>query len=245
MVLRSRNLVQRRSAISFDLGQTLVELDDALLVEQANSQNFLLPQSRVAGELAPAWQAYNLAKSQSQTGYAAWSAFMIKLLQNVGMSHQDGERPVSASEREQFVRYLWSEQPHRNLWRKPIAGIRELLIDLVTAAIPVGVLTNSEGRAKELVDQVGFGSLVKSVVDSGLEGVEKPDPRIFHTLSERLGFPPEDIIHVGDSYEADVLGALGVGMTPIWFTGEASVTLPPGVFLCHSVAELRRVLLPD
>jgi putative hydrolase of the HAD superfamily len=106
------------------------------------------------------------------------------------------------------------------------------------------VLTNSEGRAKELVDEVGLGQFVSVVVDSGVEGVEKPDPRIFATMSERLGHAPRDIVHIGDSYEADVLGAIGAGMTPVWFVREPTVTLPPGVLLCRSVSELRRVLLP-
>ncbi|MGC4065585.1 MAG: hypothetical protein QM784_13245 [Polyangiaceae bacterium] len=62
-------------------------------------------------------------------------------------------------------------------------------------------------------------------------------------MSERLGRAPNEIIHVGDSYEADVLGALGANMTPVWFVREPTVTLPPGVLLCRSVAELRRLLL--
>jgi putative hydrolase of the HAD superfamily len=230
-------------AISFDLGQTLVELDETFLAKQALGQGYQLQTSRAGTELSVAWQAYNHAKSQRAQGFDAWAAFMRQLLERLELSHVRDGAPASAEERERFVEFLWSEQPHRNLWRKPIAGIKELLADLARAKIQVGVLTNSEGRAKELVDEVGLGPWVNVVVDSGLEGVEKPDPRIFAIMAERLGRAPNEIIHVGDSYEADVLGALGANMTPVWFVREPTVTLPPGVLLCRSVAELRRLLL--
>jgi putative hydrolase of the HAD superfamily len=237
--------MKRPLAISFDLGQTLVDLDETCLAEQAVSQGYELDPTLVHDELALAWKAYNVAKSQKLTGYSAWSAFMHRLLERVGVKCKGSNELIGDSERDAFVRYLWSEQPKRNLWRKPIAGIPELLADLAAANVPIGILTNSEGRAKELVDEVGFGRFVQTVVDSGLEGIEKPDPKIFHTLAERLGYAPENIVHVGDSFEADVLGALGVGMTPVWLALNPTVTLLPGVQLCRNTDELRRLLLPN
>lgn len=236
--------MQRFKAISFDLGQTLVELDHEFLAAQAASRGIALDPNSVTEHTDRAWQAYNLAKAARLSGYDAWSTFARTLLELLCVTRQCTNAPLSAEEREDFVRYLWSEQPHRNLWRKPIAGIRELLQELTAAGIPLAVLTNSEGRAKELVDEVGLGSFIKVVVDSGLEGVEKPDPKLFAILACRLGHAPEDIVHVGDSYEADVLGALGAGMIPVWFTREPTVTLPPNVLFCSAVEELRHLLLP-
>jgi putative hydrolase of the HAD superfamily len=231
-------------AVSFDLGQTLVDFDEICLAEQASSRGYALNPARVPGELSRAWQAYNVAKSQKLTGYSAWSTFMFRLLDGIGISHLSSKEPLTAEQKDTFVQYLWSEQPRRNLWRKIIQGIPELLADLVERSIPVGVLTNSEGRAKELIDELGLGKYIRTVVDSGLEGIEKPDPRIFQTLAKRLGHAPEEIVHVGDSYEADVLGAIGVGMSSIWLVREPTVTLLPGVRLCQNTEELRAVLLP-
>jgi putative hydrolase of the HAD superfamily len=232
-------------AVSFDLGQTLVDFDEVCLAEQARSRGYSLDPSLVPEELDEAWVAYNVAKSRKQTGYLAWSSFMLKLLERVGIRSSDSLEPLTRQQLDDFVQFLWSEQPRRNLWRKPIAGILEVLADLTARNVAIGVLTNSEGRAKELIDELGFGKYIRTVVDSGLEGVEKPDPRIFNTLAARLGHAHRDIVHVGDSYEADVLGALGVGMTPIWLTREPTVTLLPGVQLCRDTQELRRLLLPS
>lgn len=48
---------------------------------------------------------------------------------------------------------------------------------------------------------------------SGLEGVEKPDPRIYEIALERAGnIAPEEALHIGDSMRKDYLPAKSVGM---------------------------------
>ncbi len=52
-------------------------------------------------------------------------------------------------------------------------------------------------------------------MDSAEVGLEKPDPRIFHAATERLGMAPGDCAYVGDIYEIDVVGAERAGMRPV------------------------------
>jgi putative hydrolase of the HAD superfamily len=49
-------------------------------------------------------------------------------------------------------------------------------------------------------------------VISGVEGVEKPDPRIFRLALERAGTKPAESVYVGDSPAFDIEPARGVGM---------------------------------
>lgn len=229
-------------AISFDLGQTLVEFDESLLLTQARQRGLDLSIAHATTAKSDAWSAYNRAKSVGLTGFDAWSSFVRFIVEHSELRRLGSSQPAEPEEREAFVRYLWSEQPHNNLWRKPVPGMRELLRALHERGVKLGVLTNSEGRAKELVDELGFGSFLDVVVDSGLEGIEKPDPRIFARLAERLNCSCAEIVHVGDSYEADVLGALGAGMIPIWFLPELPTTLPPAVRWCRDARELSAAL---
>lgn len=232
-----------KSAISFDLGQTLVELDENLLIKQAQRCGYTLNRSLLVSEQDHAWGVYNVSKANGLTGFDAWASFMRDLLARTQMRSSDNQAPATSEQREQFVRYLWSEQPTNNLWRKPIPGMLELLSALETRGTKIGVLTNSEGRARELIDELGFGKFVQVVVDSGVEGIEKPDPRIFARMAERLNSSPTEMVHVGDSYEADVLGALGAQMTPIWLVrGAATEPTPANVLCCRNVTELATVL---
>ncbi len=52
-----------------------------------------------------------------------------------------------------------------------------------------------------------------SVIMTSVEhGKRKPHKKIFHDTLERLQAKPENVLHVGDSYTADYLGAKNAGM---------------------------------
>jgi putative hydrolase of the HAD superfamily len=80
------------------------------------------------------------------------------------------------------------------------------------------------------------------VIDSGRVGVDKPDPRIFQLAAQALGVQLSEIVHVGDAWEADVLGALGAGAQAIWYAPTDDRALPEGVLACRNAQELRRAL---
>ena len=43
----------------------------------------------------------------------------------------------------------------------------------------------------------------------------KPDPHIFNYTLEAVGVSAEEVVHVGDTYQADIVGARNVGIRPI------------------------------
>jgi len=50
-------------------------------------------------------------------------------------------------------------------------------------------------------------------VFSGLEGIEKPNPKIYEIALERAGnIPPEQTLHIGDSIRKDYEPAKSIGM---------------------------------
>ena len=57
----------------------------------------------------------------------------------------------------------------------------------------------------------------KNVVNSEMVGVKKPNPKIFEFALEKAGVSPVKSVMVGDSLEADILGAKNVGMQTIHF----------------------------
>ncbi|MCM5661753.1 YjjG family noncanonical pyrimidine nucleotidase [Galbibacter mesophilus] len=56
------------------------------------------------------------------------------------------------------------------------------------------------------------------VMNSELAGVKKPNPLIFQKALEMAKVKPENSLMIGDSYEADFLGAQNVGMHALLFT---------------------------
>ncbi|KAL8508663.1 hypothetical protein ACS0TY_019059 [Phlomoides rotata] len=80
----------------------------------------------------------------------------------------------------------------------------------------VELVSNAEYRYQDVIlPALGLhkGSEWDFGVFSGLEGVEKPDPRIYEIALARAGnIAPEEALHIGDSMRKDYLPAKSVGM---------------------------------
>lgn len=63
----------------------------------------------------------------------------------------------------------------------------------------------------------GLSPFFEDVVLSDRIGAPKPSPRIFHEAMKVAGSSVEDTIMIGDNWDADVVGAKGVGMDQIWY----------------------------
>jgi putative hydrolase of the HAD superfamily len=106
------------------------------------------------------------------------------------------------------------------LWVRPADGTRETLEALRDAGLRLGVVSNADGRVARYLENAGLADCFEVIIDSGIEGVEKPDPRIFEIACQRMGAAPEEVVYVGDIYEVDVLGARAAGIRAILLVDE-------------------------
>jgi putative hydrolase of the HAD superfamily len=118
----------------------------------------------------------------------------------------------------------------------------ELVDQLTALGVPVGVLSNSEGKLAELIDEIGWSGRFRVVADSGRLGIEKPDPAIFQWTAAQLGVAVGEVAHVGDSLAADVEGALNAGMRAVWFRGRGQQATPPDARAAHDADGVRAAL---
>lgn len=81
--------------------------------------------------------------------------------------------------------------------------------------LTLGVISNFEEWLERLLDQLGVSGYFPVRVISGVEGLEKPDPRIFRLALERAGAQAGRSVYVGDNPEFDVEPAAAVGMFPV------------------------------
>ena len=57
----------------------------------------------------------------------------------------------------------------------------------------------------------------KTITNGETIGVKKPNPHIFHHAIEKANTSIKNSIMIGDGYEADILGAINVGMDVVFF----------------------------
>ena len=114
-----------------------------------------------------------------------------------------------------------------------VPGTVDVLRDLHGHGVPVLGLTNwSAELYPHAPRRFDFLGLLDDVVVSGVEGVAKPDPRVYEIVAERSGLPIQRLVLVDDR-QSNVDGAVAVGLDAILFTDAATLR-----------ADLRRRGLP-
>lgn len=86
---------------------------------------------------------------------------------------------------------------------------------LAAAGIRLAVVSNWLWAAPELLHDLDLARHFEALVISARVGYQKPNKGIFEHAMEIMRVAPERAVHVGDSYQADVLGARRVGITPV------------------------------
>ena len=219
-------------AVTFDVGQVLLAFDPAFLAEKLATRGHVVEASAIAAAEPAAWDAYGRSlREGGGHGAAAWKVFVAAAARGGG---------VEASE--ETLDFLLADQRERNLWRRPVAGTHEVVRELVARGVPVGVVSNSEGALETLLRQTSLLDAFTCVADSGALGLEKPGRAIFEWAAGRLGVAPEELVHVGDSWAADIEGALGVGARAVWFPALDARALPAGVFAARDASEVRAAI---
>jgi putative hydrolase of the HAD superfamily len=100
----------------------------------------------------------------------------------------------------------------QNLWESVFPDVVPSLERFRAAGLRIVVVSNANGTVEAQMDRLGLAPYFDHVVDSAVEGVEKPDPRIFQRALERSGGRPDRTLHVGDLYHVDVVGARAAGL---------------------------------
>lgn len=218
------------SVVTFDIGQTLVDLDLGFLARRLGERGYRVSVADLEAAMAPAWRHYDALVEDGASH--PWHELIGMLLTGVNIAQP-----------ESLVDWLYEQQATHNLWRKPIDPMVGLVRELRGRGIRIAALSNSEGHLAELLAEIGLAPLFDAIIDSGRVGVAKPDPRIFtHTL-EVLAVEPDVIVHVGDSWSADVEGALAAGWNAIWYRSRASMARrDPRVPIASDADETRAAL---
>ncbi|WP_019855799.1 HAD family hydrolase [Actinopolyspora mortivallis] len=117
-------------------------------------------------------------------------------------------RSSGVTEQEQ-AEALYARLVDPDCWT-PYPDTEPVVRGLHEAGIRTGVISNIAFDIRPAFDRIGVGGHFDAVLMSYLEGVIKPDPKLFLRACERLGVAPEETLMIGDSAEADG-GATEVG----------------------------------
>ncbi len=200
-------------AVLFDLGDTIIETQAYRL--EAGVRALLSAASHRNG--AAVEDVVNLARelnvefgkraNDSSLEYSQ-QAFHRMLYGSLGVFFDMPEEEVE--------RLYWDNA----LEFAPEPGVADALEAVRATGLTMGVISNASFSGKVLEHELAKHGLLDYfdfLVSTADYGLRKPHPQIFRVGIQKAAVAPEHAWYVGNSLQYDVDGALGVGLTPVWY----------------------------
>lgn len=103
--------------------------------------------------------------------------------------------------------------------RQSVEAARPTL-EALASKLPLVLVSNFYGNVAAVLDDFNLSTYFKSIIESAVVGVRKPDPKIFQMGCDALGLKPENVLVIGDSYRKDIVPAESLGCQVLWIKGK-------------------------
>ena len=156
---------------------------------------------------APANELYQLPKNLSKE-----SDFRTKLFQNI-FHYFYPDKKITKKKTAAIIKKL-NKIRIKNY--KFFTQVKKILKELKIVIITNGPSYSQVPKIK-VTKMDRFADLI---IIGGEEANQKPHPGIFEKALSYVGFKKDEVIHIGDSVQADILGAQNFGIKSIWINPE-------------------------
>jgi putative hydrolase of the HAD superfamily len=196
-------------ALFFDAGNTLLEINYAAIRSCLIRHGYRTEAEAVrhAEYLARVKLDPHLAPGSSTEDRSIFKLYIGYVLEGLGI---EGPELIA-----QVIKELRDYNPPVGLWNVAHPEAKRLLEQLTGNGLRLGVISNSNGSVRSILEATGLATHLQFILDSAVVGVEKPDPKIFRLALNEAGVEPRQAMYIGDLYSVDVLGARGVGMQAV------------------------------
>ena len=133
------------------------------------------------------------------------------------------ESPGEALRVSRLVRKRWPEL-EKEIPLALYPDAEPTLARLREEGFSLGLVSNAPSDTAKVVEALGLAKYLDSVVISGVVGYSKPNPEIFRIALREARVRPGEAVHVGDLYEADIVGARNAGIRGLLIDRDGSRT---------------------
>jgi|SRR5437667_4261529 len=216
-------------AVFFDVGNTLLFLDHAAVLEPLHKMN-QFPSADLLLEIERLTKRkFDSLQRAGAVDHGFWQIYYSLLLERLTVRdsavHDElvGLTRMSAN--------CCQVRPHT----------REVLLRL-RESYRLGVISNADGKIVDVLKRCGIADCFESITDSGIVGKEKPHPAIFEAAVRSLEVSASESLYTGDVYSVDYVGAKSSGMQCVLFDVSGAYR-ELGVARVESLEELEGVLM--
>jgi putative hydrolase of the HAD superfamily len=115
-----------------------------------------------------------------------------------------------------FFEELFEHFRHATAWEcEP--HVLDTLERLQKRQVTAGIISDMDGRLHDILPGLDLDDTFAGIFLSFNTGFAKPDRRLFETACRDSGVAIDRALHIGDSWEKDVMGARNAGLHGVWY----------------------------
>lgn len=194
------------SAISFDLDDTLWPFGPAVERAEATLHAWLLEHAPDTARILPTRQALSQLRAEYERSRPDLvNDYRALRIGSIRLALERAKEDVDLAEH--AYRVFFSARQQVEFYD----DVRPALAWL-SARFPLVAVTNGNADLR----LTGGSEFFRDTFSAGALGTAKPEPGIFHAAARAANVHPAELLHVGDDFHLDVLGALNAGLQAAW-----------------------------
>jgi putative hydrolase of the HAD superfamily len=219
--------------VTFDLDNTLWDVEPALLRAEASQQAWLARHRPGAAEHLDHDALFEFKKSvwkrHPELAHNV-TAMRIQTLFELQVNAGYDEETAREGARLAFDAFL-AERHKVELYEEALAVLEQLARNYILGALTNG---NADIYKTDAAEYFDFAFLAEEI------GASKPHPDMFEAALAHAGVAARQVVHVGDDPEHDIRGAREAGMHTVWMNGRGR-SWPGGEPADREIGSLREL----
>lgn len=225
--------------ISFDVGFTLIYTEPPVGIVYAKIARrfgYQLNGEEVHSRFRVSWKTKSLrdqkekmnALANEEQAYQWWKGIVRESLGD----------SVNPGDVDDIFRLCFQEYAKGDYWRL-YPEVLQTLTTIHSKGIRLVVLSNWDRRLLRTLKDLQLDGFFEKIYISTLIGYTKPDPKAFQYVVDDLKVPRQEILHVGDTLDEDILGARQANIQAVHIDRREKNRSTPGeIPVISSLAEL-------
>ena len=194
------------SALSFDLDDTLWPFGPSVVRAEAALRAWLVEHAPNTASVLPTQQALSALREEYERSCPDLAGdFRAMRIGSIRLALERANEDASLTDRAYEVFY--AARNRVEFYDDALPALAWL-----SARFPLIAVTNGNADLR----LTGGGEFFRTTLSAGAFGFAKPEPEIFHAAADALGVRPAELLHVGDDFHLDIVGALNAGLQAAW-----------------------------
>ncbi|RQR25075.1 HAD family hydrolase [Burkholderia sp. Bp9143] len=194
------------SAISFDLDDTLWPFGPSVERAEASLHAWLIAHAPNTASVLPTSQTLAQLRDEYERSHPNLVGdYRALRIGSIRLALERANEDVTLTDRAYDVFY--SARNQVEFFDDALPALTWL-----SARFPLVAVTNGNADLR----LTGGGEFFRATLNARAVGFAKPEPEIFHAAAATLGVPAAELLHVGDDYHLDIVGALNAGLQAAW-----------------------------